>query len=239
MQRCPKVGFPATIMHFKSPIEQHRSSSWPSDPPVCTHWSDTSPGPIPVLLPPSLPPHGAPLPPAPLSGPLYPIRRCFLQSNPLWQPHTCSMPRFSGASACCPAAGGQEWAGGRDSPPACDWWYGSVSQPICHICPCHFGSARRRSALAATATDRHYCYVRWPLPFGEASCPSCLSRCAPRSAVPPRPQDPDEADQQGRAMWNNGGIVLCELRFRDAKIFPIRYFFFQMCAILLCSASRI
>ena len=26
-------------------------------------------------------------------------------------------------------------------PPAPDWWYGSVSEPICHICPCHFESA--------------------------------------------------------------------------------------------------
>uniref|UniRef100_A0AAV2JXN1 Uncharacterized protein n=1 Tax=Knipowitschia caucasica TaxID=637954 RepID=A0AAV2JXN1_KNICA len=98
-----------------------------------------------------------PPPPAPSSSPspvaLYPIGRWRLQCNALWQPHTCSGAGHSevhwsiGVLSC---SGGQERAGGRDSPPACDWWYGSVSEPICHVCPCHFASAPRPAALAAS-----------------------------------------------------------------------------------------
>lgn len=76
--------------------------------------------------------------------------------------------RFTRASSCCPAAGGQDRSrgvgevgrGGRESPPACDWWYGSVSEPICHICPCHFASARQ---LLRPHKEAAHLKPQWPL----------------------------------------------------------------------------
>lgn len=69
-----------------------------------------------------------------------------LQCNWLWQPHTWQQwGRWRGSfEHCCVVLqrGDRTRAGGCESPRACDWWYGSVSEPICHICPCHFASVR-------------------------------------------------------------------------------------------------
>lgn len=69
-----------------------------------------------------------------------------LQYNWLWQPHTWQQwGRWWGSfEHCCVVLqrGDRTRAGGCESPRACDWWYGSVSEPICHICPCHIASVR-------------------------------------------------------------------------------------------------
>lgn len=77
---------------------------------------------------------------------LPPSRGAPLQCNWLWQPHTwqqCGWWRGSFEHRrVVLQRGDRTSAGGCESPRACDWWYGSVSEPICHICPCHFASAR-------------------------------------------------------------------------------------------------
>lgn len=82
-----------------------------------------------------------------------------LQCNRPWQAHTWQQSEWWRGSfehrGVVLQRGDGTRAGGCDSPPACDWWYGSVSEPICHICPCHFASVRgccghTRSSLKAT-----------------------------------------------------------------------------------------
>lgn len=75
------------------------------------------------------------------------------------------------------------WAGGgRESPPACDWWYGSVSEPICHICPCHFASARR---LLRPHKEAAHLKPQWPLGLsaGPPPTPNLRERPLPPSCA--------------------------------------------------------
>lgn len=63
--------------------------------------------------------------------------------NWLWQPHTWQQwGRWPGSSVRRCVVLQQREAQGeeQESPRATDWWYRSVSQPICHICPCHLES---------------------------------------------------------------------------------------------------
>lgn len=63
-----------------------------------------------------------------------------LQCNWLWQRHTWQQwERWQGSfeHRCAVLQQRTESKEGHESPQATDLWYGSVSQPICHICPCH------------------------------------------------------------------------------------------------------